>query len=166
MFLYSVVSSPLDRSKRFILFLPWYSCSFRHELGFSWKHSSHAEITGNDYSLTFPPLSGTHLYRWVDWGVMERTKMPKLRNGNKVGYEPGLAWLRVGVSTTEQYRAPLNAIPNSRNAIYKFIGIIFQGFYMENIDKCDVASWERMVARSRRTVIRLTRLDLKLWLAL
>ena len=44
MFLYSVVSSPLDRSKRFTLILPWQTCSFRHQLGFSWKHSSHAAI--------------------------------------------------------------------------------------------------------------------------
>ena len=57
MFLYSAVSSPLDRSKRFTLFLPWQTCSFRHQLGFSGNHSSHAAITRNDYSLTFPPLS-------------------------------------------------------------------------------------------------------------
>ena len=45
MFLYSAVSSPLDRSNRFTLSLPWQTCSFRHQLGFSWKHSSHAAIT-------------------------------------------------------------------------------------------------------------------------
>ena len=44
MFVYSAVSSPLDFSKRFNLFLPWQTCSFRHKLGFSWKHSSHAAI--------------------------------------------------------------------------------------------------------------------------
>ena len=44
MFLYSAVSSPLDPSKRFTFFLPWETCSFRHQLGFSWKHSSHAAI--------------------------------------------------------------------------------------------------------------------------
>ena len=26
------------------LFLSWQTCSFRHQLGFSWKHSSHAAI--------------------------------------------------------------------------------------------------------------------------
>ena len=57
MILYSAVSSPLDNSKRFTLFLPWQTCSFRHEQGFSWKHSGDAAIPGNDYSLTFPPLS-------------------------------------------------------------------------------------------------------------
>ena len=31
---YSAVSSPLDRSKRFTLLLPWQTCSFRHQLGF------------------------------------------------------------------------------------------------------------------------------------
>ena len=58
MFLYSAVSSPLDRSKGFTLFLPpRHACYFRHQLGFSGKRSSHATITHNDYSLTFPPLS-------------------------------------------------------------------------------------------------------------
>ena len=44
MCLYSAVSSPLDSSKRFTLILHWQTCSFRHQLGFSWKHSSHAAI--------------------------------------------------------------------------------------------------------------------------
>ena len=44
MFLYSAVSSPLDRSKRSTLFLRWKTCSLRHQLGFSWKHSSDAAI--------------------------------------------------------------------------------------------------------------------------
>ena len=43
------VSGPLDRSKRFTL---------RHQFDFSGKHSSsHAAITREVYSLTFPPLS-------------------------------------------------------------------------------------------------------------
>ena len=32
---------------------------------------------------------------------MERTEMPNLRNGSKVGFEPRLTWLRVRHSTTE-----------------------------------------------------------------
>ena len=31
--------------------------SFHHQLGFSRKYSSHAPITREDYSFTFPPLS-------------------------------------------------------------------------------------------------------------
>ena len=42
MFLYSAVSSPLDRSKRFTLLLPWQTCSFRHQLGFSGKQVRHS----------------------------------------------------------------------------------------------------------------------------
>ena len=60
MLLYSVVSRPLDRSKRFTLFLPWHyneTCSLRHQLEFSGKHSSHAAITRNDYSPTFPSIT-------------------------------------------------------------------------------------------------------------
>ena len=50
MFLYSAVSRSLDRSKCFTLFLPWQTCSFRHQLGLSGKHSSHAAITAQRLS--------------------------------------------------------------------------------------------------------------------
>ena len=42
-FLYSTLSSPLDHTKRFTLH-PWQTCSFRHQLGFSVKHSNHASV--------------------------------------------------------------------------------------------------------------------------
>ena len=32
---------------------------------------------------------GTHLYNWVDWGIMERPKMPKLQNVRKEDSNPG-----------------------------------------------------------------------------
>ena len=48
-FLYSAVSSPLDRSKRFTLFaFPDRPVHSDTVLGFSGKHSSHAAITRND----------------------------------------------------------------------------------------------------------------------
>ena len=36
-------------------FTLWLTCSFRHQLDLSGKHSSHAAITREDYSLTLPP---------------------------------------------------------------------------------------------------------------
>ena len=87
MFLYSAESSLLDCSKRVTLSSPGRPVHSDTVLGFSWKHSSHAAITRNDYSLTFPPPSIARysfiLYMWVNWGVMGRTKMPKFRNGSK-----------------------------------------------------------------------------------
>ena len=44
MVLYSAVSSPLDRSKRFTLSSPGRPVHSETVLGFSWKHSSHAAI--------------------------------------------------------------------------------------------------------------------------
>ena len=44
MVLYSAVSSPLDRSKRFTLSSPGRPVYSDTVLGFSWKHSSHAAI--------------------------------------------------------------------------------------------------------------------------
>ena len=46
-------------------FTPWQTCSFRHQLAFSWKHSSHAAITSEDYSLIFPPLSIIAKYSFI-----------------------------------------------------------------------------------------------------
>ena len=39
---------------------PWQTCSFRHQLGFSGKLSSHAAIAREDHSTIVPPVSGTH----------------------------------------------------------------------------------------------------------
>ena len=44
MVLYSAVSSPLDRSKRFTFSSPGRPVHSDTVLGFSWKHSSHAAI--------------------------------------------------------------------------------------------------------------------------
>ena len=44
MVLYSALSSPLDRSKRFTLSSPGRPVHSYTVLGFSWKHSSHAAI--------------------------------------------------------------------------------------------------------------------------
>ena len=60
MFLHSAVSSPLDPSKRFTLFLLGQTCSFGHQLGFSWKHSSHAAIAQRLFTHIF-----TTVYRQV-----------------------------------------------------------------------------------------------------
>ena len=52
MFLYSALSSLLNRSKH-IHFTHWQTCSFRHQIGFSGNHSSQAAITCEDYSPHF-----------------------------------------------------------------------------------------------------------------
>ena len=46
MILYSAVTTPLKAP---------YTCSFRHQLGISGKHSSHTAIRHEDYSFIFPP---------------------------------------------------------------------------------------------------------------
>ena len=56
MVLYSAVSSPLDRSKRFTLSSPGRPFRSDTVLGFSWKHSSHAAIAQRLF---------THIYTTV-----------------------------------------------------------------------------------------------------
>ena len=68
-FLYSSVSSPLDSSKRFTV-TPWQTSPFQHQLDLSGKHSVMLNLLSEDYSFTFPSLSGTHLLR-VNGGVMK-----------------------------------------------------------------------------------------------
>ena len=66
-------------------FTPWQTCSFRHQLDVSGKHSGHAAIRREDYSLTFPPLyvARFSFIQLSELGCIERTEMPKLRNGSK-----------------------------------------------------------------------------------
>ena len=68
---------------------PWQTCSFRHQLGFSGKHSSDAVITrkflrATTKSLPFLPLSIAR-YSFIQLSQLERTEMPNLRNGTKGG---------------------------------------------------------------------------------
>ena len=95
------VFSLLDRSMCFTLFLLWQTCSFRQQLGFSWKHSSHAAITRNDYSLTFPTLSIAR-YSFIQLSELGcrrdlEKKMPKLRNGSKGDASPGCLDCKSGI---------------------------------------------------------------------
>ena len=89
MLLYSAESSPLDRSKSFTLFLPWQTCSFRHQLGFSGKHSSHAAIVQRQFTYTScPPLSIAR-YSFIQLSRLRRREenenilQLELRNGSK-----------------------------------------------------------------------------------
>ena len=75
-------------------FVPWQTRSFR-----SFRHQSYlgsilamqqlCAKTNQSYNISITVysqligrcLGPTHVYSWVNWGVMERTKMPKLLNG-------------------------------------------------------------------------------------
>ena len=68
---------------------PLQTCSFRHQLNFSLKHSATLQLLPEDYSLRFLPIS-TSSYTFIqlseDRGeneIVERTKMPKLRTAAK-----------------------------------------------------------------------------------
>ena len=67
MVLYSAVSSPLDRSKRFTLSSPGRPVHSDTVLGFSWKHSSHAAIAQRLFThistTVYSQVGPTHLYR-------------------------------------------------------------------------------------------------------
>ena len=109
MLLCSAVSNPSDRSKRFTLFLPWQTCSYRHQLGFSGKYSSHAAITRNDYSLTFPLLSiARYLFKQLSrlgyCGENENAKI--LKRWQTGDSNPGSLDCESGILPLS-YRAPL-----------------------------------------------------------
>ena len=100
MVLYSAVSSPLDRLKRFTLSSPGRPVHSDTVLGFSWKHSSHAAIA----QRLFTHISTT-VYSQVLIYTAESTEASwserKCPNFETVttGFEPGLSRLRVRHST-------------------------------------------------------------------
>ncbi len=72
MLLYSsMTSSPLDRSKRFTLFLPWQTCSFQHQLVSPGSILVMQQLRAKTKSLTFPPLSIAR-YSFVQLSEMGR----------------------------------------------------------------------------------------------
>ena len=98
MVLYSAVSSPLDRSKRFTLSSPGRPVHSDTVLGFSWKHSSHAAIA----QRLFTHISTT-VYSQVLIYTAESTEASWIKCPNfetvTTGFEPGLSRLRVRHST-------------------------------------------------------------------
>ena len=63
------------------------------------------QLRHEDYRLIFPP-TGTHdLYSWVNWGIVERTKMLTLRNGSKGDSNPDSLDWDTGILRLS-YRAP------------------------------------------------------------
>ena len=75
-----------------LLFTPWQTCSFRHQLAFSGTHSSHAQLPAKLFThistTACSQVGGTHLYSWVNWDVVGRTEMQKLRNFIKFDFFP------------------------------------------------------------------------------
>ena len=69
---------------------PWQTCSSRHQLGFSGKHSSQAAITHEDYSLTFPPpsISRYSFIQLIQLGLQWR-KCPIFETVANGGFETG-----------------------------------------------------------------------------
>ena len=77
---------PLDRSNHFEL-SPWRTCSFRHQLGFSGKNSSHAAITREDYSLTFqPPSLARHSFIQLSGWLRRKWKCTCFETVAKIGF--------------------------------------------------------------------------------
>ena len=87
LFLYSAVPNPLDRSNFKALYTsppgrPAHSDTYSTSLGsILAKQQLCAKNIHSHFHRRLQP--GNHLYSWVNWGVVERTKMPKLRNGSK-----------------------------------------------------------------------------------
>ena len=65
------VFSPLFRSKRFTLILPWQTCFFRCQLALCGKHSTARWIFTRIFTAVYNQIL---IYTWVNWGVMERER--------------------------------------------------------------------------------------------
>ena len=85
-------------------FTPWQTCPFRHQLGCSWKHSSH----GSNYAEWLITRISNTVYSQVLIYTAEWTeaswrdqKCPNLKTIAKGGFKPGLSQLWVRHSTTD-----------------------------------------------------------------
>ena len=81
-------------SKRFTLSFPWQTCSFRHQLGFSGKHSSDAANTRNSF-IQLSQLG----HEWSEW------KCPIFETVAKGDSNPGTLDCESGILPLS-YRAP------------------------------------------------------------
>ena len=83
----------------------WQTCSIRHQLDFSGKLSSHAAITHDDYSLTFPPPSRYSFIQLSELRASQREwKWPSFETVAK-GFKLGISWSRVRYATAERPRS-------------------------------------------------------------
>ena len=75
-------------------FTPWQTCSFRHQLNLTRKRLAMLQYCANtiQYYLKYSYhclQPDTQLYSGVNWGIMERAQMPKLRNSSEGDSNPG-----------------------------------------------------------------------------
>ena len=107
MVLYSAVSSPLDRSKRFTLSSPGrpvHSDTNSASLG---SILAMQQLRATTKSLTFPPLSIAR-YSFIQLSRLRRREVKENAQTSKRyqrGFVPGLSRLRVRHSTTEPPRS-------------------------------------------------------------
>ena len=89
--------------------LPWQTCSFRHQLGFSGKHSrARQQLRAKAKSLTFPPLSIAR-YSFIQLSQLGRQwrerKCPIFETVTKGDLNPGSLDCESGILPLS-YRAP------------------------------------------------------------
>ena len=75
MVLYSAVSSPLDRSKRFTLSSPGRPVHSDTVLGFSWKHSSHAAIAQRLFTHISTTVYSQVAYSFIQLSRLRRREV-------------------------------------------------------------------------------------------
>ena len=90
MLLYSIVHGVWWTTQRAYHVTLWQTCSFQPNSP-SLGSIQSLQLLHEDYALTFPPpsIARNSIYNWVNWGIVERTKMPELRNGSKGDSNPG-----------------------------------------------------------------------------
>ena len=127
MFLYSAVFSPLDRSKRFTRFaLPGKLVHSDTNSATPGSILVMQQLRATTKSLTFPPLSIAR-YSFIQLSRLRRreeNENAQLRNGSKMGFEPGLSRLRVRHSTTELQLSTFRGGRGTPSYILNFFGPI------------------------------------------
>ena len=110
-FLYSACIQSVGPLKTCALyFTAWQTCSFRHQLGFSGRHSSQAAIMREDFSLTFPMLSYIASYSFIQLSELGENENTQPLKRYQRGFEPGFSPLRVRYSAQTRQLTPLSLL--------------------------------------------------------
>ena len=109
--------SPLDRSQRYTR-----QCKPVHSdtnSTFLESIQSHCKLLHKDHPLTFPPMFiSIYTEHWVNWGVVDRIKMHKLRNGSKGDSDLGSLGWESGILPLSNHTHTLHTLYEDERACY------------------------------------------------
>ena len=125
MVLYSAVSSPLDRSKRFTLSSPGRPVHSDTVLGFSWKHSSHAAIAQRLFThISTTVYSQVGAYSFIQ---LSRLRRREVKENAQTSVTTGIRTRALSIASPAFYQLSYRAPPPNPYDTKLIFGSTFWG---------------------------------------